>query len=100
MYISHRRFLILMERRKPPRNCNRFLLLPLFVKVTALTKVLLQGRRFFRPFDLETKGLRRLLHPFAGLISFCGVAIVLPAFILKNLFGDQEKRVCERVAKP
>jgi len=63
------------------------------VKVTALTKVLLQGRRFFRPFDLETKGLRRLLHPFAGLISFCGVAIVLATFIIKDLLGDEEKDV-------
>jgi hypothetical protein len=80
-----------MERRKPPRNCNRFLLLPLFVKVTALTKVLLQGRRFFRPFHLETRGLRRLLHPFADLISFCGVAIVLATFIIKDVLGDEEK---------
>src|SRR5260221_4203244 len=99
MYISHRRFLILMERRKPPRNCNRFLLLPLFVKVTALTKVLLQGRRFFRPFHLETRGLRRLLHPFADLISFCGVAIVLAAFIIKDVLGHEEKNLLTGVEK-
>src|SRR5258707_15535380 len=92
MYISHRRFLILMERRKPPRNCNRFLLLPLFVKVTALTKVLLQGRRFFRPFHLETRGLRRLLHPFAHLISFSGVAILLPPFIIKIILVHAKKK--------
>jgi hypothetical protein len=66
------------------------------VKVTALTKVLLQGRRFFRPFHLETRGLRRLLHPFADLISFCGVAIrcapiVLATFIIKDVLGDEEK---------
>jgi len=56
---------------------------------------MLQGRRFFRPFDLETRGVRRVLHPFAGAISVFGFAIAVGTFLWNDVIIDQAK---ERVS--
>lgn len=56
---------------------------------TDLTKVLLQARRFYRPFDLETRPIRRVLHPFAGAISAVGFTIAFATFLWKDVVKDQ-----------
>lgn len=59
--------------------------------VSDLTKVLLQARRFYRPFDVETRPIRRILHPFAGAISAFGFAIIFVTFICKDVIRESEK---------
>jgi hypothetical protein len=40
---------------------------------------------------LRWKVTQKRLHRFAGLISFCGVAVVLATFIVKDVLRDEEK---------
>ena len=69
------------------------------MEFTDFTKVMLQGRRFFRPFDLETRGLRRVLHPFAGAISALGFAVAFGTFLWKDIVIDQEKETVIALTK-
>lgn len=75
------------------RDWKPFLLASRFVELTDLTKVLLQGRRFFRPFDLETTGLRRILHSFAGAITVFGLAVAVATYLYKDYFAGQPKNI-------
>jgi hypothetical protein len=67
------------------------------VKFTDLTKVLLQGRRFVRPLDLETRGLWRVLHSFAGAftgaITVAGFAIAVGTYLYKDFIEERAKNI-------
>jgi hypothetical protein len=67
------------------------------VQFTDLTKVLLQGRRFFRPVDLETRGIRRVLRPFSGVISALGFAIAVGAFLWKDVVAEHAKDIVSTI---
>jgi hypothetical protein len=49
------------------------------------------ARRWIEHLKLRWKVTRKRLHRFAGLISFCGVVVVLATFIVKDVLRDEEK---------
>jgi hypothetical protein len=58
------------------------------MQVTDLTKALLQG---LRPLDRETKPVRRVLRPFAGLLSALAVVIAATGFVYNDTVRDRER---------
>jgi hypothetical protein len=47
--------------------------------------------RWIQHSKLRWKVTQKRLHRFAGLISFCGVVVVLATFIVKDALRDEEK---------
>jgi hypothetical protein len=47
--------------------------------------------RWIQHSKLRWKVTQKRLHRFAGLISFCGVVVVLATFIVKDVLRDEEK---------
>jgi hypothetical protein len=49
------------------------------------------ANRWIQHLKLRWKVTKKQLHRYSGLISFCGVAVVLATFIVKDVLRDEEK---------